>query len=40
MIWTPLDVRWVRFEMKFKKPAKTSRNTLYTKPSWLIQIRN
>lgn len=40
MTWTSLDVRWVRFEMKFKKPAKTSRNTLYTKPSWLIQIRN
>ena len=23
-----IDVQWVRFEMKFKKPAKTSRGTL------------
>ena len=35
-----IDVQWVRFEMKFKKPAKTSRGTLITKPSWLIRLRN
>ncbi len=35
-----IDVQWVRFEMKFKKPAKTSRGTLMTKPSWLIRLRN
>lgn len=35
-----IDVQWVRFEMKFKKPAKTSRGTLLTKPSWLIRLRD
>ena len=35
-----LEVKWVRFEMKFKKPAKTSRGALLTKPSWLIRVQN
>ena len=35
-----LDVQWVRYEMHFKTPARTSRNTLTTKPSWLIRVRD
>lgn len=35
-----LDVHWVRFEMKFKKPAQTSRGALLSKPSWLIRLRD
>ena len=35
-----LDVQWIRFEMKFKKPARTSRGALLSKPSWLIRLRD
>lgn len=35
-----LDVHWVCFEMRFKKPAQTSRGALLSKPSWLIRVRD
>ena len=35
-----LDVQWIRFEIKFKKPARTSRGALLSKPSWLIRLRD
>ncbi len=34
----PIEITVFRRDLKFIKPAKTSRDTLYTKPSWFIRI--
>ena len=33
-----LDLKWTYHEAKFVRPGKTSRGTLTTKPSWIIQL--
>lgn len=35
-----LELRWTYRALNFRKPAKTSRDTLYEKPSWFIQLRD
>lgn len=34
----PIEIKTFRRDLKFIKPAKTSRDTLFTKPSWFICI--
>lgn len=35
-----MKASWLKYELKFKEPATTSRNTLTTKPTWLLNIES